>query len=74
MSTLVSILVVMYWSGYISGLLWGLPIGLLIAVLWSTFQDRRRRVAARAFGKELDQWVRDAEDDKAEARVIGKEE
>ena len=75
MSVLTEILLFVYGSGFLGGLLCGLPAGLLVAVAWDLVQGRKRQAKAERFARELDQWVKEIETEAPqEPRVIGSEE
>jgi len=74
MSVLTEILLFVYGSGFLGGLLCGLPAGFLAAVMWELVRNKKRRAEAARFAKELDQWVEEIDEEKAEKktqRVLG---
>jgi len=74
MSVLTQILLFVYGSGFLGGLLCGVPAGLLAAVAWDLVRVRKRQAQADRFARELDQWVEEIDEEKAEKktqRVLG---
>jgi hypothetical protein len=86
MTVFTEILLFVYTSGFIGGILCGLPAGIVMTVVWGLAR-RRRRVAAwhrqreqraaeaKEFAREVDQWIEEFEAEKAndpKVRVIGK--
>lgn len=61
MSVLTEILLFVYGSGFLGGLLCGVPVGLLAAVAWDLNRVRKRQAQADRFARELDGWVKEIE-------------
>jgi hypothetical protein len=61
MNALVKFLLFAYCSGFIGGLLCGFVAGLLAAIVWGLVRRRKRKISARRFSRELDEWVEEIE-------------
>jgi len=62
-----------YWTGFAGGALFALPLGFLVAVVVGTVIQRRKRrqhrvraVSAEQFARELDEWVKELDEESAE--------
>lgn len=67
MSVLVEILLFVYCSGFVGGLLCGLLAGFLAAFVWRVVERKKRQVSAERFAQELNEWVRETEEEKIAA-------
>jgi hypothetical protein len=68
MTVVTEILMFAYWAGFVGGILLALPLGFLAAIVVGLIQRRQRRmraVSAKQFARELDEWVREIEEESA---------